>query len=403
MSGFGTTKGTSIEIDEHDSSPARRPALWQLGFRPFYLLASLFATASIPLWAAQYTGLLSLSYLPEPLWHVHEMLFGFAMAVIAGFLFTAVRNWTNRSTPTGGWLIAVVLLWVAGRVLILTPWAWLSALVNAAFPLAVALGIGIPLVRARNRRNYFFIALLTLIAGAAIYVHLTLMLKWSLPAWVGVRVALDLVLLIVAVMAGRVIPMFTNNAIAGANARRHVLIEHACIALVLVLALFDAMQFVGSFLAVLLATAAAAHSTRWWLWNPVRTLRVPLVWILHLSYAWIPVHFALRALSELHLLPSTLASHALTAGAIGGLVIGMMTRTAKGHTGRPLQADAADTAAYALIFAAAATRVFGPMSLPDWYTGWVLISAGAWSAGFGIYAIRYWGPLTQARIDGNAG
>lgn len=387
-----------------EQAPAARGfALWQLGFRPFYLLASIFAALSIALWTAQYQGWLSNSYLPGPVWHAHEMLYGFTMAVIAGFLFTAVRNWTDRPTPTGGWLMAIAALWIAGRILILTPWAWLSALANAAFPIAVAVGIGVPLIKSGNRRNYFFIALLVCIGIAALCVHLTQILGWQMPAWIGIRVGLDLVLLIMTVMAGRVIPMFTTNAIPGAGSRRHPLIERAAVGTVLLLAVLDAIQAEGPWLATVLALTALVHAVRWWLWAPRKTLRTPLVWVLHAAYAWIPIHLALRAASALQQIASPFAVHALTVGAIGGLTIGMMTRTAKGHTGRTLQAGRPDTICYVLILSAAVVRVFAPMLLPSSYGACVLISAGLWSGGFGLYAIRYWGPLTRARIDGKPG
>ncbi len=130
-------------------------ALWNLGFRPFYLLASLFSAFSVLLWAAQFSGYLPAEYLQGPVWHGHEMLFGYTIAVIAGFLLTAVRAWTNQPTPSGVPLMALAALWVCGRVLVLTPLAMAAAVVNAVFPVAVALAIGIPLLRSRNVRNYF--------------------------------------------------------------------------------------------------------------------------------------------------------------------------------------------------------------------------------------------------------
>ncbi|MEO8627961.1 MAG: NnrS family protein [Betaproteobacteria bacterium] len=392
-----------IDSPHRGRSAPPRFALWQLGFRPFFLLASIFAALSIALWAAQYAGWLSTSYLPGPVWHAHEMLFGFTLAVITGFLFTAVRNWASRATPTGVWLMAIAALWVCGRVLLLTPLAWLSALVNAAFPLAVAIGIGIPLVKARNRRNYVFVAFLVLIAAAVLCVHLTYILGWPTPAWIGIQLALDLVLLIMTIMAGRVIPMFTMGAIQGVNAQRYPVIERASLGVVVVVTLLDVIQIKGALLVVALVFAALIHGMRWSLWAPHKTLRTPLVWVLHAAYAWIPIHFALRVASELQLIVAPVSTHALTVGAIGGLTIGMMTRTAKGHTGRPLVANAADTVCYSLILAAAVVRVFGPLLLPAYYAACVLISAAAWSAGFGLYALWCWVPLTHARIDGKPG
>src|SRR5690349_21944401 len=143
-------------------APAPGFALWNLGFRPFYLLASVFSAISVLLWAAQFSGWLNSAYLRGPLWDGHEMLFGFTLAVVAGFLLTAVRNWTAQPTASGGALVALAALWVAGRALVLTPFATAAALANAAFPLALAVAIGIPPWRARNARNYFFLGLLAL-------------------------------------------------------------------------------------------------------------------------------------------------------------------------------------------------------------------------------------------------
>jgi len=147
-------------------------ALWQLGFRPFYLLAGGFAALSVPLWALQFAGWLPRPYLHGPLWHAHEMLFGFVLAVIVGFLFTAGRNWSGQPTPTGAALAALALLWLAARVLVLTPWGWAAAAANVAFPLAAALGLARPLHAAGNRRNYFFVGLLALLGVAALALHL---------------------------------------------------------------------------------------------------------------------------------------------------------------------------------------------------------------------------------------
>ena len=378
-------------------------ALLALGFRPFYLLASLFAAASIGLWALQFSGLLPFAYLQGPLWHAHEMLFGFALAVVVGFLLTAGRNWTNKPTPTGPLLAALALLWLAGRVLVLTPFGWAAAVANTAFPLAAAVSLGVPFVQAGNRRNYFFIALLVVLAGATAAVHLAQLRVLALPAWAGIQLALDVLLFIVAVMGGRVIPMFTNNGVAGAQARRHPLVEKAALGSVLALLAADALQLPAALVGAVCAVAAIAHLTRWLLWTPWTSRRVPLVWVLHAGYAWIPLHLLLRALAQWGWVAPSVATHALTAGAIGGLVIGMMTRTARGHTGRPLRASAGDVACYVLVLLAAVVRVGMPLLWPARMLDAVLGSAALWSAGFGLYAVCYWPVLTRPRLDGKPG
>lgn len=378
-------------------------ALWSLGFRPFYLLASVFSALSVLLWVGQFSGYLDAAYLRGPVWHAHEMLFGYTLAIIAGFLLTAVRNWTGLPTPSGAPLMALAALWIAGRVLVLTPFSLAAAAVNAAFPLAIALAIGVPLTRAQNRRNYFFIGLLALMSALTVGLHLTLQGRLDLPPPLALQVGLDVVLFIMAVMGGRVIPMFTNNGVPGTGAERRAWVEKAALGLVLLLIVADALQLPQALLTVILALCALAHAVRLALWRPWRTLGTPLVWILHAAYAWLVVHLALRALSSADLVAGSFALHALTVGAIGGLTLGMMTRTARGHTGRPLKADGFELTIFVLIQIAAAVRVFGGMASAAWYVPSIQVSGALWAAAFGLYAVRYWPVLTRARVDGRPG
>ncbi|HEX6362737.1 MAG TPA: NnrS family protein [Albitalea sp.] len=394
-----------IKIDEPRRAAAAPDAfaLWRLGFRPFYLLASVFASASIALWALQVAGVLERPYLKGPLWHAHEMLFGFALAVVVGFLLTAGRNWSGRPTPTGGKLAALAALWLAGRILVLTPWGWAAALVNAAFPLAAAVALAIPFIAARSRRNYFFVGLLTLMSAASLGFHLAQLGVIEGPGWLGIQIGLDVILFIMAVMAGRVVPMFTNNGVPGAQASRHPVVERAALGSVLAVLAADAIGLAGAPMAALLALAAAAHGARWWRWQPWTTRRTPIVWVLHAAYFWVVLHLALRAFAAAGLVAPTLATHALTVGAIGGLVAGMMTRTARGHTGRPLRADRFEVACYLLVLGAAVVRVGLPLVAPSAALAAVLVSAAMWSAGFALYAVRYWPVLSRPRVDGLPG
>jgi uncharacterized protein involved in response to NO len=331
------------------------------------------------------------------------MVFGFALAVMTGFLFTAVRNWTNRPTPTGAALAALVVLWVAGRVLVLTPFDVAAACVNVAFPLAVAVGIGKALVGSGNRHNLFFAGLLVIMAAAAAATHLAYLRVAALPDWLGIRVALDVILLVMTVLGGRVIPMFTSNGVPGARVRQNPLVERTVPASAVALLLGDLLGAPSALLAVVLAIGAVAQAVRVVLWRPWQTWRVPIVWILHVGYGWIPLHLALRFLGELGLVSAPIATHALTVGAIGGLTLGMMTRTARGHTGRPLRVDGWEIAAYVSVTAAAVTRVLVPLALPGAYGTTVTASAALWSAAYAIYAVRYWPVLTRPRIDGKPG
>jgi uncharacterized protein involved in response to NO len=383
-------------------SAGGRSALWSIGFRPFYLLASVFAAISVPLWAAQFSGWLPAPYLQGPLWHGHEMLFGYTLAVVAGFLLTAVRNWTAQPTAAGGALMGLAALWVAGRLLVLTPFAVAAAVVNAAFPVALGVAIAIPLVKSGNARNYFFVGLLALMAGLAAALHLALLGVAAPPARLNLVLALDVMLFIMAVMGGRVIPMFTNNGVPGTGAARHPRVEQLALGSVLALFAADLAGLPPAAIAAVALVAAFAHAARLALWRGWRTLGAPLVWILHAAYAWIVVYLALRALAAMGWTGESLAFHALTVGAIGGLTLGMMTRTARGHTARPLMAERPELACFLLVQAAALVRVFGPLVFPAAYLASVKVSALLWSAAFTLYAVSYWPVLTKARLDGRA-
>ena len=377
--------------------------LLALGFRPFYLLASVFAAVSVLLWTAAYAGWLPAVYSRNPVWHAHEMVYGFTIAVIVGFLFTAGRNWTGQPTPTGRLLAALALLWIAGRLLVLSPWTVASALVNAAFPIAAALLLGIALARSDNRRNYFFVVLLLIVGLAELAVNLAQAGLLLLPPRASLQVALDVVLFILAVMGGRVIPMFTNNGVPGTRAVRKESLEKVALGSLVVLLAADVGGAGPAAMALVLAVAALAHGARLALWQPWRTLRTPLVWILHVGYAWLVVSLAMRALAEFAVVPGVLATHAFTIGAIGSMTIGMMMRTAKGHTGRPLQVQGLEVLAFLLVQAAAVVRVFGGLWMPSQYVPTVIVSGACWAAAFALYAVLYWPVLSRPRLDGKPG
>jgi uncharacterized protein involved in response to NO len=385
------------------AAPSGRLALWDLGFRPFYLLAAAFAALSVPLWALQFSGAISQAWLRGPLWHAHEMLFGYTLAIVVGFLFTAGRNWSGQPTPTGRPLMALALLWLAGRVLVLTPFGAAAALVNIAFPLLAAWGLWRALRAGDNRRNYFFVALLVMMAMAVSAIHFSQLGWLALPAGLGLPVALDGMLFIVAVMAGRVLPMFTNNGVPGTQARRDPRLEKVALGSVLALLAADALQLHGAVLAALLVLALLAHAARLALWQPWKTLGNPLVWVLHAAYLWLPVHLALRAAAELGWIAPGLATHALTVGLIGAMTLGMITRTALGHTGRPLRAGRIETIAYLAVLGAALVRVGVPLLQPAWLLPAVTGSAALWTLAFVLYLVRYTPILLRERADGLPG
>lgn len=365
-------------------------AVFELGFRPLYFLAGAYAALGVGVWALQYGG-----WLPgaNPLWHAHEMLFGYAFAVIAGFLLTAVRNWTGKPTPTGTPLAIIAALWCAARILALYSLS-VAAIADLLFAMAVAIGIGRPLMASGNRRNGFFIVLVVALGAASV--------AFVAYPRIALALALDMVLFVIAVMAGRVVPAFTNNAILGAGARRSAMLEKAALAAILVLLAADGFGWSAGAGTIALA-AAVLHAWRLVMWAPFSTRGRPILWILHLSYAWLVLHLLLRGLAAFDVVPSVLATHALTVGAIGGITLGMMTRTSRGHTARPLSTGSAELAAYLLVQAAAVMRVLLPLVLPGAYAASIGLSALLWSAAFGVFAITYFPILTGPRLDGKPG
>jgi len=391
-------------ISPHATPAPTGFALWNLGFRPLYLLAGLFATLSVPVWMAQYAGWLGAhAIIAGPLWHAHEMLFGYAFAVIVGFLFTAGRNWANQPTPTGATLAAIAALWVAARVLALTPFALAAAAADTAFALAAAVALAVPFIRSGNRRNYFFVALLLGLGLVNLAFHLGMAGLLELPLQRGLQVGLDLVLFIMVVMAGRVIPMFTMNGVPGVFCARLPWLERLAPGSILALLAADVLGAADPVIGAVALVAALAHAGRLALWRPWLTLKKPIVWILHFAYAWIAVALALRALAAFDLVPPSLAIHALTVGAIGGLTLGMMTRTSLGHTGRALQTGRAELFCYVAIQFAALARVFLPLAFPSFYLQAIIASGVLWSLAFGVFTVRYWPILSRPRADGKPG
>lgn len=397
-----------LQIESPMPAPSDRPAgpaLWRLGFRPFYLLGALYAALGVPLWIAIFAGVIAPPEGVSPTaWHAHEMVFGFAIAIVTGFLFTAVRNWTDLPTPTGGRLAALCALWVLARVLFALGAPDAGVLVELAFLVLVAVALLSVLLRARNRRNYF-VGMLFLVLFLADLAFWSAAHGW-LPALSpdgAVRFALYLVVLLTFVIAGRVVPMFTLNAVRGLRQFKDVRLDRAAIAVGGATFAFELAGVEGAGLAAAAALAAVLHGVRLAGWRPLATLGKPILWILHAAYAWVPVGFALMAAAALGLVPRALALHAFSTGVVGGLVIGMITRTALGHTGRMLVAGRGEVVMYTLVMLAALLRVIGPLAMPSQYLYWLALSAACWSAAFLVYLAVYGPRLSQPRVDGRDG
>ncbi len=392
-------------LEPEPALPQRgRKALFRLGFRPFYLLAALWAALAVPLWIAQFAGVLPppLAY-PAMLWHAHEMTFGFALAVIVGFLLTAGRAWTGLPTPTGARLAGLAALWVAARVFNYTGPGAMAMLLDAAFIVASMLAIGVVLLKARNYRNLFVLAVLTAFLVANSMFHLAVAGRIDVAPLKAVRFFVFVIVVLTCVIGGRVIPTFTANALRGVRQWRDPRLDWASLALTAFALLLALLPVPAGVVAAACFVGAALQAARLAGWNPWATRRVPILWVLHLSYAWIPAGLVLLALGALGIVPESAAVHALTLGAIGGLIIGMITRTALGHTGRPLKAEGIETTAYVLVHLAVLLRL-APMLVPALpYLPWTTAAASAWSLAFVVYLLKYVGVLTSPRLDGRDG
>jgi len=388
--------------------PARRRAApsgfapWALGFRPFYLLAAAFAALAMLAWLFVLTGRLAMP-MAGIWWHAHEMLFGFAAAVIVGFLFTAGRNWTGLETPTGLPLALLALLWLLGRLGMAFDGGVVSAAVDSAFLPAAAAAIARVLWKAGSRRNYFVVGILSLLAAANIAFHLGRFGALAVDPLQALHFALAVIVLLETVIGGRVIPSFTASALQGVRQWQSQPWNYASVAATGLALLTWALLPEARWPAALALLAFALQVPRCLGWNPWATRGAPLLWILHLAHLWIPVGLALLAAAQLGWLPRSAGVHALTIGATGGLIIGMITRTALGHTGRMIVVGRIEIAAYALVQVAAVVRVLTVAAIPVAVTAGIHIAATLWALAFLLYLWRYLPWLIRPRIDGQPG
>lgn len=385
----------------------RMPPLLRLAFRPFFFVGCLLAALAVPLWLASLSGH---QLLPAPLggwlaWHRHELLFGFAGAIIVGFLLTAVQTWTGRPSLSGTPLAVLLALWLVARLAWWTDSPWLLLLANLTFLLGATLAMARLLWAVRQQRNYPIVAVLLLFSGADLLVLLGVQQgddNWQRQ---GVWAAAWLVAAMMGLIGGRVIPFFTQR---GLNRQEAVQpwpwLDWSLLLGTAVLALLHAIGVAllpHGLVGLLFAALALGHGTRLVRWFDDGLLRVPLLWSLHLAYAWLVLAFALLALW--HLNPSFAASqalHALTVGAMGGLILAMLARVSLGHTGRPLQLPAGFAVAFVLLNLGGVFRVFG-VSLA--YLPALWLAALCWSAAFALYLYRYGPMLWRTRVDGQPG
>ncbi|MCG3725006.1 NnrS family protein [Vibrio cincinnatiensis] len=381
------------------------PAVLRLGFRPFFLLGSLYAIVAIGVWVwmfqmGQPKGLA----VPALWWHVHEMLFGFGMAIVVGFLLTAVQNWTGIPGTKRYRLALLVALWLAVRILFWTPAPlWLISSIEAIFLALTAYEIGLRVVKAKGWRNFFFIPLflLAIAANFASYATIKGMPPFSSSAvW---QAMLWWFTLLLSVMGGRVIPFFTARRFQFAKPEANQwldLLANAPLLALFILSFFPlSMAQLGQPIMVFVGLAQLIRSLRW---KPWRTYQEPLVWSLHLFYFCIPLSLLLRGLLDNAFITHNLI-HLFAIGALAGLILTMIARVTMGHTGRAIYQGPSMSLAFIALLLSAGIRALGVAIWPAQMMLWMNISAGLWMGAFALFVIKFAGMLLTPRVDGHPG
>jgi uncharacterized protein involved in response to NO len=382
------------------------PVLLALGFRPFFLAAGLSAVVLLALWIIMWSGRLPASgYYGLINWHSHEMLFGYGAAVMAGFLLTAVRNWTGVNTPIGLHLALLVLLWLGGRLVALMPEMvpdMAIAVIDLAFFPALALAIRPALWQGKQKVNRIFVPLLLLMALANLLVHLQA-LGVAQTAQRATDAMLYLTLLLITILAGRVMPFFTKAVLPDFEPKRWAWLEWISTLSMIGLIMLQLLYPQQTALSLLALVSAISLGLRVSGWHDLRIWHIPMLWILFLALLWIIIGLLLVALSHFAPALTNAATHALTIGGIGIMTLGMMSRVALGHTGRRLEPSRLTVLAFAVLNLGTVVRVFGPLVLPQSYFFMIHLSGGLWILAFLLFCVVYLPILLKPRIDGKPG
>jgi uncharacterized protein involved in response to NO len=378
------------------------PVLLSYAFRPFFLLNGFFAILVVFTWLKTLHG--SGFPLVTPMWHGHEMLIGFAMATVAGFSLTAVANWTGRPTLQGKPLALLVFCWLAGRLAMLSV-GWIPAslvfFLDMLFPVLLALLLGREIIGGRSQRNYPLVAIMVIVVMLNVLYHL------GANQWLagGDRLAIYLmihtILLLVAIIAGRIVPAFTGNWLRQQGRDKlpvnSDLVDSIVLSLTVVVGLAASFVPTQALTGVLAFALALLHGFRLSRWRGFSTTGNPILFVLHVAYLWLPIGYALLGCAVFGWLFSpTAALHALTMGAVGSMVLAVTTRVALGHTGRPLHAARLTVLAYWVFMLAVLVRVVGPLVSTD-YMLMINLSAAGWILAFLLFTWVYWPILSRSR------
>lgn len=388
-----------------------RWVVFSYGFRPFFLLAGVYAGLGMLAWMWMLdTHASPLGALPAQLWHSHEMLFGFIGAAVAGFVLTAVPSWTGSRGFAGTPLVVLVLAWLAGRI----AFAYFNSLPLPVVMLAEALylpaliaTIAPSLVRSRNRNTVLLLVIAALWVADLAFLYAIHSADVA-GASAALRAGIDVILVLLTLIAGRVVPPFTANALRKrgleVSFRSGKIVERGVIIAMIAFLAADVFSASREVVIAVSVVAAVLHFVRMSGWHSLKARHDPIVWVLHLAYLWIPIGLTLRAL----FLSGGFAwaaywQHALAAGAAATMILAIMTRASLGHTGREIKAASLTTVAYVSLLLAIAVRVFGPALLPFGYSRVVLLAGSLWVLTFLLFAVVYVPILVGRRVDGKSG
>ena len=396
-------------IPVEEPSTGKTPAgiaLFELGFRPFFLAAGIAAAVFLLVFIVGYTNGKNISgYYGLVGWHGHEMIFGYVLAVVAGFLLTAVRNWTGVQTASGGVLVGLAGLWLLARVLPFfsgsIPHGMIAAVDFSFIPVLMVL-IAIPLLRGGQKHNLILVVVLALMAVANGLVHSQLLDYSTNTERTGTYLAIYVLVLLVVIISGRVVPFFIERGV-GVSLKRHPKLDLFAIATVVMLAVAQVFAVGNMWIAGIALLTMIAHGLRLYSWHHRKLWSVPLLWVLYLAYLWIVTGFGLRGLEALGGVSSVMTLHAFTVGGVGVMTLGMMSRVALGHTGRELAIGKWLVGAFVLVNLAGVVRVFLPWFLEQWMTGLLVLAAVLWVFAFALFVVVYAPILIQPRVDGRPG
>lgn len=384
----------------------------RLGFRPFFLAGALFSVIALLLWGAMLSGYVTFQpYGGGMWWHIHEMLFGFGCAIVAGFLLTAIQNWTGIRGVSGSPLLGLFLLWLAGRIALLLPSIlndYVIMLIDLSFLPAVAYLLARPLLKIKQYKNLLFVPILVLFTLANLEMHLAKLGLANVSIQQAAYASVTLMAVLMSVMAGRVVPMFTANGTKTEKVLALPLLEKLAtgsLAVITLLLLIQPLLTVPAYVfGALFMFSGICQAIRWLRWKPWITLGVPLLWSIHGSIFFI--WSGLFTVGMSYFISVPIVSHLwhlITIGGMGGLILAMISRVSLGHTGRMLKQPKPMFLAFLSIFIAALVRVVGPILWSQHYITVINVSILFWVIAFGLFAYQYGPMLFKARVDGRPG